>query len=313
MYSYSTTGILETQFEPGDRIEVALDDDSRGLVLPAEFRAGRSRSSRWKIPRGGRSNSARIPSPASWSCPISQPSCPRTGIACGWSTATRAGFVWLSRKRRGRRRKRKSSRPSKACRFSPIRRTGPWCGANLGGSGLSSATLPEVELALRAGPALDPCGLRSAHLLAAGPRHGDAGASGPHRQDRAAAVSRPGPAVRRGGPGQDHRGGPGARRTAHCAGWPAPCLVLVPPSLIEQWQGEMRRKFVLEFISHDDPAFRDTGQEAWTKFDRVIVSMHTAKREPHRSAIARPQVGHDRRRRGPSPAQSQHPGLAVRQ
>jgi superfamily II DNA or RNA helicase len=62
-------------------------------------------------------------------------------------------------------------------------------------------------------------------------------------------------------------------------------LVLVPPSLIEQWQGEMRRKFSLEFISHDDPAFRAAGVDAWKTFDRIIASMHTAKREPHRSAI----------------------------
>jgi SNF2 family DNA or RNA helicase len=62
-------------------------------------------------------------------------------------------------------------------------------------------------------------------------------------------------------------------------------LVLVPPSLIEQWQGEMRRKFGLDFISHDDPAFRERGSEAWGHFDRIIASIHTAKREPHRSAI----------------------------
>jgi SNF2 family DNA or RNA helicase len=62
-------------------------------------------------------------------------------------------------------------------------------------------------------------------------------------------------------------------------------LVLVPPSLIEQWQGEMRRKFSLELISHDDPAFRQRGTAAWGEFDRVIASIHTAKREPHRSAI----------------------------
>ena len=36
-------------------------------------------------------------------------------------------------------------------------------------------------------------------------------------------------------------------------------LVLVPPSLIEQWQGEMRRKFAIELTSHDDPAFRERG------------------------------------------------------
>jgi SNF2 family DNA or RNA helicase len=62
-------------------------------------------------------------------------------------------------------------------------------------------------------------------------------------------------------------------------------LVLVPPSLIEQWQGEMRRKFSLDLISHDDPLFRQKGTAAWSEFDWVIASMHTAKREPHRSAI----------------------------
>jgi len=62
-------------------------------------------------------------------------------------------------------------------------------------------------------------------------------------------------------------------------------LVLVPPSLIEQWQGEMRRKFSVELTSHDDPAFRAGGPGAWSEFDRVIASIHTAKREPHRSSI----------------------------
>src|SRR5205823_11972796 len=62
-------------------------------------------------------------------------------------------------------------------------------------------------------------------------------------------------------------------------------LVLVPPSLIEQWQGEMRRKFSLDLISHDDPLFRQRGTAAWNEFDLIIASMHTAKREPHRSAV----------------------------
>jgi len=62
-------------------------------------------------------------------------------------------------------------------------------------------------------------------------------------------------------------------------------LVLTPPSLITQWQGEMGRKFGIELISHDNPVFREAGTGAWTKHDRVIVSQHTAKREPHRSAI----------------------------
>jgi len=62
-------------------------------------------------------------------------------------------------------------------------------------------------------------------------------------------------------------------------------LVLVPPSLIEQWQGELRRKFSLDFVTHDDEAFRARGAAAWSEVDRVIASFHTAKREPHRSAI----------------------------
>ena len=62
-------------------------------------------------------------------------------------------------------------------------------------------------------------------------------------------------------------------------------LVLVPPSLIEQWQGEMRRKFSIELVSHDDPSFRERGPGAWNEFDRVIASIHTAKREPHRGSI----------------------------
>jgi SNF2 family DNA or RNA helicase len=71
----------------------------------------------------------------------------------------------------------------------------------------------------------------------------------------------------------------------HTRGLVRSALVLVPPSLIEQWQGELRRKFGLDFISHDDPAFRDLGAEAWSRCDRIVASMHTAKREPHRSAI----------------------------
>jgi SNF2 family DNA or RNA helicase len=71
----------------------------------------------------------------------------------------------------------------------------------------------------------------------------------------------------------------------HMRGLVRSVLVLVPPSLVEQWQGEMRRKFALELISHDDPAFRQRGSAAWGEFDQIIASTHTAKREPHRAAI----------------------------
>ncbi|MBI4786054.1 MAG: DEAD/DEAH box helicase family protein [Chloroflexi bacterium] len=66
-------------------------------------------------------------------------------------------------------------------------------------------------------------------------------------------------------------------------------LILTPPSLVEQWQGEMRRKFGLDFIVHDDPLFREQGAQAWAAHDRIIASYHTAKREPHRSAILKPE------------------------
>ncbi|MCC6680956.1 MAG: DEAD/DEAH box helicase [Phycisphaeraceae bacterium] len=66
-------------------------------------------------------------------------------------------------------------------------------------------------------------------------------------------------------------------------------LVLTPPSLIEQWQGEMRRKFSIELTTHDDPAFRESlrrsGAAAWGMHERLIASFHTAKRSPHREAI----------------------------
>jgi SNF2 family DNA or RNA helicase len=62
-------------------------------------------------------------------------------------------------------------------------------------------------------------------------------------------------------------------------------LVLTPPSLVEQWQGELRRKFGLESITHDDPLFREQGTHAWAQHERIVASYHTAKRDPHRSAI----------------------------
>ncbi len=62
-------------------------------------------------------------------------------------------------------------------------------------------------------------------------------------------------------------------------------LILTPPSLIEQWRGEMSRKFGLDFITHDDETFKALGAQAWASFDRVLASFHTARREPHRAAI----------------------------
>jgi SNF2 family DNA or RNA helicase len=62
-------------------------------------------------------------------------------------------------------------------------------------------------------------------------------------------------------------------------------LVLTPPSLVEQWRGELQRKFGLPFAAYDDPEFREEGVQAWAVHDKIIASYHTAKRDPHRAAI----------------------------
>lgn len=62
-------------------------------------------------------------------------------------------------------------------------------------------------------------------------------------------------------------------------------LILVPPSLVEQWKEETFFKFNLEFITSDDKDFKSHGSAAWGKFDRVIASIHTAKKSPHADAI----------------------------
>ena len=66
-----------------------------------------------------------------------------------------------------------------------------------------------------------------------------------------------------------------------CSNWssarlPRRVLVLTPPSLTEQWQGELRRKFTLDFVLYDDP-LREQGAKAWEKYDQIIASYHTAK------------------------------------
>jgi SNF2 family DNA or RNA helicase len=285
MYSYSTTGILETQFEPGDRIEVALDDDSRGLVLPAEFRAREESIESLEDPEGRpiefRSHSVAgklvVPDlaavlPENWDC------------------------LWLEYRDQGRFRLvvEKAPRPpaeaeefqteqgvpilSDPSDWSLVRR------ANLGGSGLSSATLPEVELALRAARLSTHGGfdqliclplVRDMELL----EHQVRTAKTVLRRFRGRALL-----CDEVGLGKTIEAGLVLDELV-LRGLVRSVLVLTPPSLVEQWQGEMRRKFSLDFTAYDGPAFRETGPEAWSNFDRVIASIHTAKREPHRSAI----------------------------
>lgn len=54
-------------------------------------------------------------------------------------------------------------------------------------------------------------------------------------------------------------------------------LVLTPPSLVEQWQEEMQRKFNLDFVIYDSLEFR-AHPNPWEGFPRIIASIDTAKR-----------------------------------
>jgi SNF2 family DNA or RNA helicase len=62
-------------------------------------------------------------------------------------------------------------------------------------------------------------------------------------------------------------------------------LILSPPSLVQQWDNEMKRKFNQDFIMADDPAFKNKGGEAWSHYNKVIASISTAKRKSHREHI----------------------------
>ncbi len=64
-------------------------------------------------------------------------------------------------------------------------------------------------------------------------------------------------------------------------------LVLVPPGLVTQWAEELRRKFCLDFVTHDAERFRLDGPGAWERFERVVASFHTAKRLEHAEGILR--------------------------
>jgi len=54
-------------------------------------------------------------------------------------------------------------------------------------------------------------------------------------------------------------------------------LVLSPPSLVEQWQEEMRSKFNLDFVVYDSAEFK-AHPNPWATFPRIIASIDTAKR-----------------------------------
>lgn len=62
-------------------------------------------------------------------------------------------------------------------------------------------------------------------------------------------------------------------------------LILVPPSLVEQWSNELKRKFNQDFIASDDPRFKKMGDEAWAHFPKVVSSINLAKRKQNSEHI----------------------------
>ncbi|MBT2216771.1 DEAD/DEAH box helicase family protein [Virgibacillus dakarensis] len=66
-------------------------------------------------------------------------------------------------------------------------------------------------------------------------------------------------------------------------------LILVPPSLVGQWENEMKRKFNQDFVRADHPDFKKHGQNAWAHYSKVIASIDTAKRKNNRESIFKEQ------------------------
>ncbi|MEN8905268.1 MAG: SNF2-related protein, partial [Clostridiales bacterium] len=66
-------------------------------------------------------------------------------------------------------------------------------------------------------------------------------------------------------------------------------LILVPPSLVDQWYYELKRKFNQDFIRYDDPEFKRYGDSSWNHFNKVIASLSTAKRKSNSDIISKIQ------------------------
>ncbi|WP_017755753.1 DEAD/DEAH box helicase [Calidifontibacillus oryziterrae] len=56
-------------------------------------------------------------------------------------------------------------------------------------------------------------------------------------------------------------------------------LILVPASLVSQWETELNKKFFIPAIAHNKKSY------IWEQCDIVITSIDTAKRNPHRDII----------------------------
>jgi superfamily II DNA or RNA helicase len=62
-------------------------------------------------------------------------------------------------------------------------------------------------------------------------------------------------------------------------------LVLTPPSLVSQWREELETKFGVDFVTTEDPSYREGAEDFWRRHDRIIASLHTAKSSRNIDAI----------------------------
>ncbi|MHB8522451.1 MAG: DEAD/DEAH box helicase [Limisphaerales bacterium] len=60
-------------------------------------------------------------------------------------------------------------------------------------------------------------------------------------------------------------------------------LVLTVPSLVDQWEEELREKFGLDTVTTNQAAFRENPDAFWRENPRVIASLHTLKQPAHQA------------------------------
>lgn len=63
-------------------------------------------------------------------------------------------------------------------------------------------------------------------------------------------------------------------------------LILVPPTLVEQWKGEMAEKFELDFITTDDQLFQKDPRAFWLQ-PFIIASINIAKHKHYYNVVTR--------------------------
>jgi SNF2 family DNA or RNA helicase len=63
-------------------------------------------------------------------------------------------------------------------------------------------------------------------------------------------------------------------------------LILVPPSLVPQWKGELSEKFGFTPVSPDGSDFRQNPERFWRENPLVVASIALARLDPHASLLA---------------------------